>query len=298
MNDSTESNEHQSFWTDLRGASFSQGCLDAAGTRTRYLHAGTPELPPLILLHGTGGHAECYSRNLAQHGEHFDTWAIDMVGHGWSDKPDTPLEIDVYVEHLRAVLDALGFERAHISGESLGGWVAARFALKYPERVLRLVLNCTGGATLIPAVMEKIKASTRNAVREASWAAVKARLEWLMADPAVVTDDLIACRQAIYRQPGFVDAVERIIVLQDPEIRARNNLSDAEWQAIGAETLVLWTSHDPTAGEEVGRRIAGLIPGAQFVLMQHCGHWPQFEQPATFNGIHVDFLRGLGVPAA
>lgn len=288
---------HQSFWADLYGASFAQGYLDADGIRTRYLHAGEPGATPLMLLHGTGGHADCYTRNLAAHGAHFDTWAIDMVGHGWSDKPAVDLEIDVYVEHLRAVMDALGFERALISGESLGGWVAARFALKYPQRVLRLALNTTGGATLIPAVMEKIKASTRAAVRDASWEAVKARLEWLMADPAVVTDDLVACRQAIYRQAGFVEAVERILVLQEPEVRRRNNLADDEWRAIAAETLVLWTSHDPTASDEVGQRIAALIPRAHYVLMQGCGHWPQYEDPDTFNRIHVDFLRGAGVPA-
>lgn len=293
MNDATPATgDYQSFWTDLRGASFSQGYLDADGLRTRYLNAGDPSLPPLILLHGTGGHADCYTRNLAAHGEHFDTWAIDMVGHGWSDKPDIDLEIDVYVEHLRAVLDALGFAQAHISGESLGGWVAARFALKYPARVMRLALNTTGGATMIPAVMKKIKESTRAAVRDASWETVRARLEWLMADPSVVTDDLIACRKAIYEQPGFVDALERILVLQEPEIRQRNNLTDDEWRAITAETLVLWTSHDPTASDEVGQRLAGLIPNARYRLMQGCGHWPQFEDPATFNQLHLDFFLG------
>ncbi len=283
-----------SFWSDLRGASFEQGYLDAGGIRTRYLHAGNAELAPLILLHGTGGHAECYSRNLAAHGAHFNTWAIDLVGHGFTDKPDIDYEIDVYVEHLRAVLDALGFPSAHISGESLGGWVAARFALKYPERVERLALNTTGGATMIPAVMEKIKTATRAAVHNPTWDTVRARLEWLMADPKVVTDDLIACRKAIYEQPGFVAALEHILVLQEPETRQRNNLTDAEWSAIRHPTLVLWTSHDPTARETVGQRIAELIPNAHYVLMHNCGHWPQFEDADTFNRIHLDFFRGRG----
>ena len=59
--------------------------------------------------------------------------------------------------------------------------------------------------------------------------------------------------------------------------------------------MVLWTSHDPTASDEVGQRIAGLIPNAHYVLMQGCGHWPQFEDPDTFNRIHVDFFLGKGV---
>jgi len=280
-----------SFWQDLRAGPFAQGYLDAGGIRTRYLHAGDGHKPPLILLHGTGGHAECYSRNLLAHGEHFDTWAIDLIGHGYSDKPAHPYEIPTYVEHVRAVMDTLGFDRAHLSGESLGGWVAARFALTYPERTGRIVLNTTGGATMNPAVMERIKTLTMAAVRNPDWDTVKARLEWLMADPATVTDDLIACRQAIYRAPGMLEAMPHILCLQEPEIRQRNNLRDEEWRAISAPTLVLWTDKDPTAAVEVGERLASLIPSAEFALMKGCGHWPQFEDPATFNALHLRFLK-------
>ena len=280
-----------SFWQDLRAGPFAQGYLDAGGIRTRYLHSGDGHKPPLSLLHGTGGHAECYSRNLLAHGEHFDTWAIDLIGHGYSDKPAHPYEIPTYVEHVRAVMDTLGFDRAHLSGESLGGWVAARFALTYPERTGRIVLNTTGGATMNPAVMERIKTLTMAAVRNPDWDTVKARLEWLMADPATVTDDLIACRQAIYRAPGMLEAMPHILCLQEPEIRQRNNLRDEEWRAISAPTLVLWTDKDPTAAVEVGERLASLIPSAEFALMKGCGHWPQFEDPATFNALHLRFLK-------
>lgn len=283
---------HHSFWADLRGGSFSQGYLTAGGIRTRYLHAGEGGKPPLILIHGTGGHAEAYTRNLIAHGEHFDTYAIDLVGHGWSDKPLAPYEISVYVRHLRAVLDTLGFDRAHLSGESLGGWVAARFALDYPDRVDRLVLNTTGGATLDLAVMERIKTLSTAAVENPSWDTIKARLEWLMADPAVVTDDLVACRQAIYAQPAMRAAMPHILCLQEPDIRRRNNLTDADWAAIKAPTLVLWTDKDPTAAVSVGRHIADLIPNARLEVMQRCGHWPQFEDAARFNALHIGFLSG------
>nr|ART35489.1 A312 [uncultured bacterium]ART37509.1 E295 [uncultured bacterium] len=283
---------HHSFWADLRAGSFSQGYLTAGGIRTRYLHAGERGKPPLILIHGTGGHAEAYTRNLIAHGEHFDTYAIDLVGHGWSDKPLAPYEISVYVRHLRAVLDTLGFERAHVSGESLGGWVGARFALEYPDRVDRLVLNTTGGATLDLAVMERIKTLSTAAVENPSWETIKARLAWLMADPAVVTDDLVACRQAIYAQPAMRAAMPHILCLQEPDIRRRNNLSDAEWAAIRAPTLVLWTDKDPTAAVSVGQRIADLIPNARLEVMERCGHWPQFEDAPRFNDLHIGFLSG------
>ena len=283
---------NSSFWIDLRAGAFAQGYLTAGGYRTRYLHAGQHGQPPLILLHGTGGHAECYSRNLLAHGEHFDTYAIDMIGHGYSDKPSFPYEIDVYVEHVRAVIDTLGFNQIRLSGESLGGWVAARFALKYPERVTQIVLNTTGGATMNLEVMQRIKTLTMAAVVTPTWDTVKARLEWLMADPATVTDDLIACRQAIYQAPGMLEAMPHILCLQEPDIRVRNNLTDDEWRAIKAPTLVLWTDKDPTAAVEVGERITSLIPNSEFALMIGCGHWPQFEDPETFNTLHLRFLKG------
>ena len=74
--------EYESVWSDLQGVPFSQGYRDAGGVRTRYLHAGDPGKPALVLLHGSGGHAEAYVRNLESHAEHFSTWSIDMLGHG------------------------------------------------------------------------------------------------------------------------------------------------------------------------------------------------------------------------
>src|SRR5271170_3028079 len=105
---------YKSLWTDLRGVAFSQGYLDAGGIRTRYLSSGSPEKPLLLLLHGIGGHAEAYSRNLGPHAAHFWTVAIDMVGHGWSDKPGGGYEMPRYAEHLLNVIRALGRQKAHI----------------------------------------------------------------------------------------------------------------------------------------------------------------------------------------
>jgi 2-hydroxy-6-oxonona-2,4-dienedioate hydrolase len=110
----------ESIWSDLQGVAFSQGYVDAGGIRTRYLHAGDRSKPALVFLHGTGGHAEAYVRNLAAHGEHFSTWAIDMLGHGHTDKPDWDYAVPRYVEHLAAFLDTVGVERTALSGESLG----------------------------------------------------------------------------------------------------------------------------------------------------------------------------------
>ncbi|MDF2581884.1 MAG: putative hydrolase or acyltransferase of alpha/beta superfamily [Mycobacterium sp.] len=283
---------HESIWSDLQGVSFSQGYLDARGVRTRYLHAGDPSKPALVLLHGSGGHAEAYVRNLEAHAEHFSTWSIDMLGHGYTDKPGHPLEVAHYVDHLLAVFDAIGADKVYLSGESLGGWVAARAASDHPERVERLVLNTAGGSQADPEVMKRIITLSMAAAENPDWETVQARIKWLMADKSKGYDDIVASRQKVYQQPGFDAAMSDIMALQDPEIRARNLLGAAEYGAIKAPTLVLWTSDDPTADVSEGRRISEMIPGARFEVMPGCGHWPQYEDPKTFDRLHIDFLLG------
>lgn len=283
---------HSSVWTDLTGVAFTQGYLDANGISTRFLSSGSPDKPLLLLLHGTGGHAEAYTRNLAAHGEHFWTVAIDLIGHGWSDKPDCAYEVADYGAHVLAVLDALGRAKAHISGESLGGWVAAWVALHHPERVDRLVLNTAGGWTAHPEVMERIKRLSMEAVRDPSPERIRSRLEFLMHDNTKVNSDLVETRRAIYAQPGFVDVMAKVLCLQDMDTRRRNMFTDEETGRIASPALVLWTSHDPTASPEEGRRISELLPDSRYVVMNGCGHWPQFEDADRFNGIHIDFLLG------
>ena len=284
--------EFESVWGDLQGVAFSQGYLDAGGVRTRYLHAGDPAAPVLVFLHGTGGHAEACVRNLEAHAEHFSTYSIDMLGHGYTDKPGHPLEIAHYMNHLAAVLDSLGVDKAHISGESLGGWVASRFAVDHADRVDRLVLNTAGGSQADPEVMKRIITLSMAAAENPTWETVQARIKWLMADKTKDYDDIVASRQRVYRQPGFAAAMRDIMALQDPEIRARNLLKARDYGAIAAPTLVVWTSDDPTADVAEGRRIASMIPGARFEVMAGCGHWPQYEDPKTFDRLHLDFLLG------
>lgn len=281
---------YTSVWSDLAQVEFSQGFLQAGPYRTRYLHAGDSGKPLLLMLHGVTGHAEAYVRNLAAHAEHFNVYAIDFIGHGYSSKPEHPLEIPHYIDQVLAVLDTLGYSKASFTGESLGGWVAARFAQLHPEKVERIVLNTMGGTMANPAVMERLYTLSMEAAKDPSWERVKARLEWLMADPAMVTDDLIRTRQAIFAQPDWPLACEMNMALQHLEIRRRNMLSDDDLRAIEAPALVIWTTKDPSGPVNEGRRIAGLIPNGRLAVIENAGHWPQYEQTEVFNKIHLGFL--------
>ncbi|HVL55114.1 MAG TPA: alpha/beta hydrolase [Burkholderiaceae bacterium] len=282
--------QHRSIWTDLQGVDFEQRYLDAGGIRTRYLHAGRKGASALIFLHGTGGHAEAYVRNLDAHARHFDVYAIDMLGHGYTDKPDYDYEVPRYVEHLAAFLDAADLQRVSLSGESLGGWVASHFYVAHPHRVDKLVLNTASGERVNREALARLREMSMLAVDDPSWDRLKTRLAWLMHDKSLVHDDLVRSRQAIYERAEMRAAMRRILSMHTPEARERYALSAEQWASIKAPTLVLWTDNDPTATVETGKQLADSIPGSRFVVMKGCGHWPQFEDAETFNRIHIEFL--------
>jgi pimeloyl-ACP methyl ester carboxylesterase len=84
----------------------------------------------------------------------------------------------------------------------------------------------------------------------------------------------------------FTLIIDRI----DPEHAVVRDREASVLQTHQSDTLVLWTSHDPTASPEEGLRIAERIGGARYEVMNGCGHWPQFEDAERFNRIHLDFL--------
>ncbi|MDA1216325.1 MAG: alpha/beta hydrolase, partial [Chloroflexi bacterium] len=186
-----------SIWTELLGMEIKQTYYDAGGVMTRAVEAG--DGPPLLLLHGTGGHAEAYARNMAAHAEHFHVYAIDMVGHGYTGKPDVKFYIPDFASHVLAFMDAIGAKEVSISGESLGAMVGAWIAAEHPDRVERLVMN-TG--MLMPLddrqsmidVLERSRKATGGLTLES----VRKRMEWLMYDVKNVPDEIVDVRYKIY----------------------------------------------------------------------------------------------------
>ncbi len=269
--------------------------VQAGPWRTRVLSAGHGD--PLLLLHGTGGHLEAYAHNLGPLAQHFAVTALDFAGHGYTTHATADLEIDTYVQHVLDVLDNLGIERAHLNGESLGGWVAMKFAATHPDRTGKLVLNTPGGTMARPEVMERIRSLSQAAADDPNPDRVRARLEWLMADPATVTDELVSIRRAIYSRPRFAESMRHILCLQDEAVRRRNLVTDADLAAVPRGALVVWTSDDPSGPAGAGIEMAEKIPGGQFQLIRDAGHWPQWEQAELFNRLVVNYLTTGDVPA-
>jgi 2-hydroxy-6-oxonona-2,4-dienedioate hydrolase len=282
--------DHVSIWGELADVDHELRHVDVGGVRTRVLRAGAG--PDLVLLHGTGGHLEAYARDIAGLAADFRVTAYDMVGHGWSDLPDVPYTVDVLSDHLVGLLDVLRIPRAHLSGESLGGWVAAWTAAHHPERVERLVLNTPGNIANKPEVMARLRASTTTAVEDPSDENVRRRVAWLFHDTGQVTDELVNLRRSVYSRPGFRAAIANTLVLQDPVTRARFSWDPSWVGRITAPTLLLWTDHDPTGGLDEAELLRGWLGDVDLHVITGAGHWPQWEKPAEFVDVHARFLAG------
>ena len=282
--------DRPSIWTALRELSFTQGYIDAGGLRTRYVEAGPADAPAVVMLHGTGGHWETFVRNLGPYSQHFRTIAFDMVGNGFTDRPDYDYEIPQYVAHVRDTMDALRVDHAHLLGTSLGSWVAAAFALQFPERVDKLVFMSTAGLVGTAENMARIRATRTKAVEDPNWESIKAMFDHLIADPSNRLDDLVSLRQAIYRQPGMITTMDHTLVLQDAEIRNRNLITPDQWQAITAPTLTIASGQDVSEYTNTSRQVAELMPNARVVEMAAVKHWPHFEDADLFNEVSLEFL--------
>lgn len=283
-------------WVDLLGSEVR--FYDAGGVRTRCIQAGDGE--PVILLHGVGGHAEAFARNIMPLSKRFRTVAVDYLGFGLTDKPaDAPSHED-YVKHLIDFMDAAAIDKAHLVGESLGGWVAFWTALLHPDRVSKLISVC--GARLeteadeesqrhVDAGRAELQRLTQQFVDDPSRENVRARLNWLFRDPARdITEELVDVRWAIYQQVESQKQLRKTASRLLGPVSTDVGFTAARLANIQHPTLMLWTDHNPSTTAATAEKATQYLPSGTFELMEDCAHWPQWEDPETFNRIVAEFL--------
>lgn len=282
-----------SLWTDFIGAEFYFVNTPTFG-KVRVAESGKGNAETVILLHGVGGHIEAYSKNIVELGKTFHVIAYDFPGHGQSSRNITEFSPKILADHLAELMDVLGVESAHVSGESLGGWVGAFFANNYPERIKRLVLNTTAGIPIASEQgykdLENLKAMTaRNANLPPTFDSVLGRMQWLLHESnwPLLTDELVETRLAYYQNPENAISGPAIGKFMSSDLGP--HMIDLE--ALACETLFFWTKnnpiHDLAAAEAANARVAN---SALYVMKGDAAHWPQYEHPEEFNVVFSQFL--------
>lgn len=284
--------ETNSIWVDLLGASVR--FVDAGGIRTRCVDAGDGE--PLIVLHGSGGHAEAFSRNVVPLSKDFHVYAIDMVGHGYTDYHPTLFGQEAMADHIIRFMDAENIPSAYFAGESMGGATSVRVALDHPERVKKIVF-VTGAGLQMGEEADRLAAPGREALQRLTAAAmgnptretVRERLAWLFYDPEIsITDELNEVRYQIYARRAQMPAP------RPPEGTPRGvgiSLTPEKLREIKCPFFFLWTDHNPSMPYQVAEMAHKEMPGSKYHLIKNSGHWPQWEQTEEFNHEVTNFLK-------
>lgn len=251
--------------------------------RTRYLEAGSGT--PTILLHGVGYAAggDSWLLNIGPLATKLRVLAPDFVGWGLGDRLDLEYSFAYLVDFVREFQDALGIDRSHIVGHSMGGWVASVLAYESPNRVEKLVLVDSGGtATRTLPSMTEFQPPRRDDIRNQLAERVKA--------PGVDLDELADRDFKKTQVPGALEAYRRILQhMNNPLTRHRYNTL-RRLPHIVAPTLIIWGRDDTTNALEMGETTQRLIRGSKLVVIDNCGHFVPTERPDDFNRAVLEFL--------
>ena len=269
----------------------------SVSTRSHSLSVMTAgEGEPVIAIHGLGATKASFLPTVAALADDFRLIALDLPGFGESDKPlGAPYDAKWFAAAVVELLDALGLERAHLIGNSLGGRVALEVGLRSPDRVDRLVL-------LAPSLAWR---------RDRPWAPllrlVRPELGAIQPAPRAVVERIVA-RVVPGAEDGWtaagVDeflrsyltpagraafyAAARQIYLEEPEG------DDGFWprlRSLQPESLFVWGRRDRLVPLAFARHVTDAVPAAAHLELD-CGHVPQLERPRETHAAAREFLRG------
>jgi pimeloyl-ACP methyl ester carboxylesterase len=249
--------------------------LTIGGRNLFHKRGGTGE--PLLLIMGMSGtHLSWGEPFVADHERDFDVVAYDHRGIGRSDPESAAFTIAELAEDAAGILDALGWDTAHVLGISMGGMIAQELALKHPERIRTLTLGCTycggEGSALAPqATLDKLTAGMLSGDRER---AIRSGFEVnVSAAFAAQDDDYATFRTMAKALPAPIP----VIMLQMQAIAQHD--TSARLPSLDLPTLVIHGDEDAMLPVQNGRMIAGLIPGARLEVLEGVGHMFWWEQP-------------------
>jgi pimeloyl-ACP methyl ester carboxylesterase len=261
------------------------GFVESGGEQIYYETVGSGDA--VVLCHGLGGnHAIWYQQVPVLAGQYqVVTW--DQRGFGRSSNATAENSPASAAVDLGAVLDHLGIHRAHLVGQSMGGWAVMGFALAHPERVRSIVLADTLGGIFTPEASAHFDAYIRDMMtqpppEEQPFTRHPAIGEQLgAADPA---------KAFLYRQIGGLGGpAPRNAGLQ---LRQTSYPIDAV-RSVNIPALFVVGEHDPIFPPAVIRSVAAEIPGARVIELPGAGHSPYFETPAAWNHAVTAFLAEL-----
>jgi pimeloyl-ACP methyl ester carboxylesterase len=255
--------------------------ITVRGCNIRLMRGGAGD--PLLILHGASG-AGAWLPFMASLAEKFDVIVPEHPGYGNSDTPEWLDTIHDLAYYYLDFLDALGLDRVHLVGISIGGWIAAELAVRDTRRLASLTLADAAGIQL-PGVAQ--------------------------IDTFLRTDEQ-RIRDFFHDQARADEMISRVLRPELEDVTMKNRVATARlaWQPRGHDphlakwlhridvpTLVVWGADDRLFPKDYAHAYQKLIPGSQLVIVPECGHVPHLEKPQAFVSALHAFIDGMRVAA-
>jgi pimeloyl-ACP methyl ester carboxylesterase len=264
------------------------------GRRVNVIELGSG--PPVVFIHGLSGSWQNWLEQLPVFARDHRVITFDLPGFGASEMPREKITIRGYGRFVNALLDELGVSSGAVVGNSMGGFIGIELAIRFPERVERLVLVSAAGLSIEYLRNERALAvlgTLENRLAAYSgWLA--SRSDALARRPGArrlifgivahrpdrLPGPLVAEQVRGSGKPGFLPALD---ALTDYPIRDRLG-------EIACPTLIVWGSEDKLVPARDADEFARLIPNSRKVVWPETGHVAMLERPAAFNALLEAFL--------
>jgi pimeloyl-ACP methyl ester carboxylesterase len=232
---------------------FGQRYVETTFGQTFMLTAGQESNPPVILLHGSCSNSAFWFPEIMALSNNFRVYAVDIIGEAGNSEEYRPdLSSDAFALWMKDILDALGLERTALIGNSLGGWMALKFATIYPERISRLILIASAGlAQIHPQFLLNVEQTRQT-------------------DGTVPVNPAIIGEQSIPKE--VLDFMNLIVENYNP-IQDLPVYTDKQLQRLNMPILFIDGEDDVIIdAKRSAQRLSRLIPSAVIRLLPNSGH--------------------------
>jgi pimeloyl-ACP methyl ester carboxylesterase len=268
-----------------------QKSVTVDGRTWPYLEGGDPSKPTLLLVHGFSGDKDNWSM-VAPYLRDYHVIAPDLPGFGENERnPDLAYDIAAQTARLKQFADVLGLQRPHITGNSMGGWIALRYALDYPQALASLTLMNNAGI---------------NGEHESDLQKQAANLDY---NPLVLAsledaDRLVAM---VVHKPPYIPSRIKPVLYADG-LKYRDQLDHIFWiianegrdhplndrlGEVKVPTLIIWGRHDRLLDVSCVPVLEAGIAGSRSHIFEHVGHVPMVEDPKATADVMKGFLAKL-----
>lgn len=258
-----------------------EGFIRVGDVRAHYLESENRGGLNLLLIHGLGGSVESWKEVLRPLSESFHLVAVDLPGHGLSDKPRASYEIDYFASFICSFMKGMELGSTILAGHSMGAMIAIKAYAICPERIKRLILIDAAGVSETAAkiireymgdgwTLERLKKLYSERIIGRLGKLDEKRLRKMLVERS--------------KQPALHAYLKSLNAISKP-------LSEEDFRRISAPTLIIWGSDDKLTPLTDGIKLSRLIPFSKLVVIEGAGHSPHSEAPEKFVEATLEFSR-------